>query len=97
MPQDLYTKLAKGSDATPAQVKSVLDKLSEPTVKTLSNGENFKIPDYCIFKLQKREAREAQVKRIFGKTVTLAAREASASVKAMPVKKLKDRVKGKLK
>ena len=97
MAQAFYAKLARavGTGTTPAQVQKVMEKLFDMTVDTVSNGDSLKIPNYCTVKLHKRCARPEHVRKVFGKAVTVAARDVSASVKILPVKKLKEHVQDK--
>ena len=92
MAREFYDAVAKDSRMSPVQVKKVLGSMFNLTVKTLQNGENIKIPNYCTVKLHKKPARPEQVKNVFGKEVKVAAREASSTVRIAPVKKLRDQV-----
>ena len=90
--QQFFDKLAKESQLTQGQAKKLINSLTKLTVETLKQGDTLKIPGYAMVKKHEKQALPERERRCFGQLKTIKARPASAVVRIVPVKKLKDLV-----
>jgi nucleoid DNA-binding protein len=83
---------AVGEDLSKKQVKAVFDALAEVAHKELKKNGLFVLPGFAKFVVVKKPARPARkgINPFTKEPTTFAAKPASKSVKARPVKALKD-------
>ena len=92
MQKQFFNDVAQDASTTQAQVKKIMASIQKLTVEALKNGDTFKLPGYASVELHKKSALPERERKLFGKQVTLKAREARSCVKIVPVKKLKDQL-----
>jgi len=87
---------AVGEGTSRKQVKAVLETLTSIGYKELKKSGSFVLPGFSKYVVVKRPARPARdgINPFTKQPTTFAAKPASKSVKARPVKALKDAIKG---
>ena len=83
---------ATGNDVSRKQVKSILDALSEVAYKELKKAGVFTMPGFAKFRVVKKPATKARqgINPFTKQPTTFAAKPASKSVRARPIKSIKD-------
>jgi nucleoid DNA-binding protein len=92
MQQQFFNNVARDSSLSQGQIKKVMTSIQKLTIEALKRGDTFKLPGYASVELHKKSALPERERKLFGKPVTLKAREARSCVKIVPVKKLKDQL-----
>lgn len=90
----LITKIAEGTDLSKADVKAVLEQLAEVGYRELKSSGQFTLPGYAKFVVVDKPAvpeREG-INPFTGEKAIFKAKPASKSVRARPVKAVKDAV-----
>ena len=87
---DLCKALAESTGLESEEVKQVLASLREAAAKDLRNRDVFRLPDLVLLRRKKTPARPENTKKMFGKTVYIAAKPAGYKFTALVVKRLKD-------
>jgi nucleoid DNA-binding protein len=79
-------------DVSRKQVKSILDSLSEVAYKELKKSGVFTMPGFAKFRVVKKPATKARqgINPFTKQPTTFAAKPASKSVRARPIKAIKD-------
>lgn len=85
-----------GEDGSRKMVKTVLETLTTIAYKELKKNGSFVLPGFAKYVVVKRPARPARagINPFTKQPTTFAAKPASKTVRARPVKALKDAVKG---
>ena len=83
---------ASGEDISRRQVKAILDAMATIAYKELKRNGIFTVPGFAKFRVVKKPAtKERQGKNPFtGEAMTFKAKPASKSVRARPIKAIKD-------
>jgi DNA-binding protein HU-beta len=81
-------------DVTRKQVKTVLDTLAEVAYRELKKSGIFTMPGFAKFRVVKKPATKARqgINPFTKQPMTFAAKPASKSVRARPIKSIKDAV-----
>ena len=81
-------------DVTRKQVKAILDALSDVAYKELKKAGAFTLPGFAKFRVVKKAATKARqgINPFTKQPTTFAAKAASKSVRARPIKAIKDAV-----
>ena len=79
-------------DVSRKQVKNILDALSEVAYKELKKNGVFTMPGFAKFRVVKKPATKARqgINPFTKQPITFAAKPASKSVRARPIKAIKD-------
>merc|ERR1719401_2194766 len=91
---ETYDKVASATGLAKGDIKKAVEGLMEVAGTELKKNGSFKIGDCINMKLKQRPARKAMkgTNPFTGETIMLKARKASKTVRALPMKKLKDMV-----
>jgi DNA-binding protein HU-beta len=85
---------AAGGDVTRKQVKTILDAIADIAYKELRKAGIFTMPGFAKFRVVKKPATKARqgINPFTKQPTTFAAKPASKSVRARPIKSIKDAV-----
>jgi DNA-binding protein HU-beta len=83
---------AVGEDVSRKQVKAILESLIEIGHKELKRSQLFTLPGFAKFRVVKKPATKARegINPFTKQPITIAAKPASRSVRARPIKAIKD-------
>ncbi len=84
------SRLAEESEVSLKETRLVLQSLQDVVAEEMSKTGESKIPGICILKVRTAKAKPAKQMNMFGKMVSIAAKEERKKLVAFPVKGLCD-------
>ena len=89
---NFFATIAAEAGMNQKDVKMVLDAIIAAVARELKKSGVFKIPKLAAIKMIRKRAREAGIRKMFGKEVQVAARPATTTIKAYANKHLRDAI-----